>query len=384
MTGQDKKRYKVGLIGLGFIGKVHALGYHTLSHAYPHPEVLAVITSVLRSKTGTENDLLATLGSPLETDNMDAFLDSGLDLVDICTPNHLHLEQAKAAAARKVHIYCEKPLGLNLDHARRIHDSARQAGVHTHTAFMMRYYPAVRQAKAILSSGTLGEIYNFRANLFHNSYIDPKRPSSWKARHSTSGGGSLADLGIHMIDLVRYLLGEAEWVQGRTRTFITQRPASAGSEKMDTVDVDDWGICQVGLKSGAQGVIETTRMSGGMGNNTRVEIFGSRGSLDMDLENPLKVRYYDQASQQVRVGSQDFPTPPQERPLSQLWPVEKMSLGHFRDAHTACIYDMLLNIAESKPSMVDFASSLRSQEILEAAYLSAQRNGEAIRLPLEE
>jgi len=153
---------------------------------------------------------------------------------------------------------------------------------------------------------------------------------------------------------------------------------------MDTVDVDDWAICLVGLQNGAQGVIETTRMSGGMGNNNRVEIFGSRGSLDMDLENPLKVRYYDQASQQVRVGSQDFPTPPQERPISQLWPAEKMSLGHFRDAHTACIYDMLLNIAEGKPSMVDFASSLRSQEILEAAYLSAQRNGEVVRLPLRD
>jgi len=383
MTNQTINHFKVGIVGLGYIGRVHALAYHALPYAYPTPQALAEVKSVLRSKTGTEKELLASLGSPLETDNMELFLRSGQDVVDICSPNNLHWEHVKAAAASKVHIYCEKPLGLNLDHARRITAAAQQAGVHTHTAFMMRYYPAVRQAKAILCSGELGEIFNFRANFFHNSYIDPNRPLSWKARHSTSGGGSLADLGIHMIDLVRYLLGEATWVQCHTRTFITQRPASADSTVMVPVDVDDWGICLVGLENGAQGVIETTRVSGGMGNSTRVEIFASRGSLDMDLENPLNVRYYNQASQQVKIGCQDFPTPPGERPISQFWPTDKRSQGHFRDAHTACIYDMLLNIAENKPSMVDFESSLRSQEILEAAYLSAERNGETIHLPLD-
>ena len=248
---------------------------------------------------------------------------------------------------------------------------------------MMRYYPAVRQAKSILSAGAIGEITNFRAHLFHNSYIDPQRPTSWRLRHADSGGGAMADLGIHIMDLIRYLLGEACWVQCRTRTFIPQRPASSDSTDMVAVDVDDWGICLLGLENGAQGVVETTRMSGGMGDSTRIEIFGSRGSLDMDLENPLRVRFYDQSSQRVMIGEQDFPAPPEERPISQLWPAAKTSLGFFRDAHITCIYDFLLNIQESKPSMANFDSALRSQEILEAAYLSASREGQTIRLPLD-
>ncbi len=383
MAGHEIHRLKVGLIGLGFIGKVHALAYHAIPHVYPRSNVLAEIKSVLRSKTGTQKELLSTLGNPLETDDLETFFQNDLDLVDICTPNALHLEQASAAATRNTHIYCEKPLGLNLEHARRITETARQAGVHTHTAFMMRYYPAVRQAKSILNAGVLGGIYNFRAHLFHNSYIDPTRPLSWRLRQTDSGGGSMADLGIHMIDLIRYLLGEAKWVQCRTRTFIPQRPVSPESTQMVGVDVDDWGVCLVGLENGAQGVIEATRMSGGMGDSTRIEIFGSHGSLDMDLENPLKARYYNQASQQVMVGQQDFPPPPNERPISQLWPSAKTSFGYFRDAHMACILDFLLNIVENKPSISNFASALRSQEILEAAYLSAENNGQTIHLPLE-
>ena len=139
-------------------------------------------------------------------------------------------------------------LGLNLDQARESTLAAKSAGVLTHTAFTMRYVPAVQQAKAILAAGALGEIYNFRIHYFHNSYMDPLRPMSWRLKKETSGGGSLADLGIHMIDMVGYLLGDVDWVKCQTRTFITQRPLAAGSSQMADVDVDDWALCTLGLK----------------------------------------------------------------------------------------------------------------------------------------
>ena len=337
---------------------------------------------MLRTKTGSDRDFLETLGSPFVTTDKNAFYDQVLDMVDICTPNALHMEQAITALNHNIHLYIEKPLGLNLAHAREIAAAARSAGVLSHTAFMMRYFPGVKQAKAVIASGALGKIYNFRAHLFHNSYMNPQRPTSWRLQHALSGGGALTDLGVHMIDLMRYLLGEASWVQCRTRTFISQRPVSQGGSKLVPVDVDDWALCTVGLKSEAQGSIEVTRLSGGMGNSTRMEIFGSRSSVVIDINHPLHCEFYDQKSNQYHNGDLDFPTPEGESEKSSYWPHAKMSLGHFVDAHTACIYDFLQRIRMDRQSPLNFDDAVKTQEILEAAYISASRNAETIQLPL--
>ena len=373
---------RVGIIGFGYIGKIHAHCYQSIPHCFSEPKVQAQVAAVLRSGLGRDAEILHSLGSPLETTSMEEFLAQDLDMVDICSPNVLHHDQIRAALEKRHPIYCEKPLGLNLDQARDSTQAANKAGVLTHTAFTMRYIPAVQQAKAILAAGALGEINNFRIHYFHNSYMDPARPMSWRLQKATSGGGSLTDLGIHMIDMVRYLLGDVDWVKCRTRTFITQRPIAAGSAEMAPVDVDDWALCMLGLKNGAEGVIEVTRMSGGMGDSCRIEIFGSQGSIEVDFSQTGNVRYYDQRHKQYQLGSQGFPTPAGERPMSEWLPQPKLTLGWFKDAHLGSIYDFLLNIRERKESSANFEAALKAQELLEAAYLSASRNTEQIYLPL--
>jgi len=373
---------RVGLIGLGFIGKVHAQAYHSIPFCFKEQEAEVKLCAVLRTQTGRDVELLKSLGDPFVTTDVQAFYEQDLDMVDICTPNVLHQEQAKNTLAHNVHLYIEKPLGFNLAHAREIAAAAKSASSLTHTAFMMRYFPAVRQAKAILASGAIGEIYSFNLHFYHNSYMDPQRPMSWRLQHAISGGGALADLGIHVIDMARYLLGEFSWVQCHTRTFITQRPKTPGNRDLGTVDVDDWGLCTVGLESGALGTIEATRMSGGMGDSTRMEIFGSKGSILVDLKDPLHCEYYDQQGNQYHTGSLDFSEPEGERKVSAFWPPAKMSLGPFLNAHVACIYDFLHYIKEGKQSPLNFDDAVRSQEVLEAAYISAGRNAETISLPL--
>ena len=373
---------RVGIIGLGYIGKVHAHCYQSFPHCFPGSNIEAQLVTVLRSGLGRDAEFLRSLGSPLETTSMEEFLSQNLDLVDICSPNEFHHDQVKAALEKGLAVYCEKPLGLNLAQVRESTLDARKAGVLTHTAFTMRYVPAVQQAKAILATGALGEIYNFRIHYFHNSYMDPLRPMSWRLRKETSGGGSFADLGIHMIDMVGYLLGEVSYVRCQTQTFITQRPVSIGSSQMDSVDVDDWALCTMGLKNKAEGSIEVTRMSGGLGDSCRVEIFGSQGSIEIDFSESGNVRYYDQRRKQYQLGSEGFALPACERPISTVLPQHKLSLGWFKDAHLGSIHDFLLDISENKESSASFAAALNAQEILEAAYLSAGKNSEKINLPL--
>lgn len=377
-----KDQIRVGIIGLGFIGKVHAGVYAALPQLFGENAVNAKLVAALRTHSGNDPDLMASLGKPLETTDMREFLSQDLDLVDICSPNAYHLPQIQEVLKHKTHIYCEKPIGLDLAQALEISRLADAAGVLTHTAFTYRYYPGVRQLKSILAAGVLGEIFNFRVHYFHSSYMDPFRPISWRLKWATSGGGALADLGIHIIDMVRFILGDVNWVRCITNTFIKQRPVKAGSNEMDSVDVDDWALCMLGLESGPQGVLETTRYSGGLGDYMRFEVFGSRGSAIFDLNQPSHASFYDHKRKQTIFGHLDFPTPECERPLSQIVSVPKLSVGFFRDAHTASIYDFLLNIREGKKSSSDFHTAVKAQEILEASYMSAKNDGEKIQLPL--
>ena len=374
----NKKTIKVGIIGLGFIGKVHAQAYRSIPFSFPASTVDAKITAILRTSTGRDDQFIQSLGNPIVTTDIDTFFAAGLDMVDICTPNYLHLKQAQKAASKGCHLYIEKPLGWDLDHARRIASAAKTAGILTHTAFMKRYYPSVQQAKTIISQGLIGDITNFNVLYYHNSYMDPRRPISWRLKHAPSGGGAMADLGVHIIDMTRYLLGEADWIQCHTRTFISQRPTEKGSEHLEDVDVDDYGVCILGMNSGAIGTLQTTRMSGGLGDRNRMEIFGSKGSVVVDLEDPIQCQYYDQNQKTLHTGSLDLPA----SPLNNIWPPAKMSMGAFLDAHSACILDFLQCIITGKQSMLCFEDAVRTQEILEAAYLSAGQNGKKIGLPL--
>jgi predicted dehydrogenase len=261
-------------------------------------------------------------------------------------------------------------------------DRARAANALTQVAFVLRYLPAVRQMKAILAAGEIGEILNCRARMFHSSYLDPQRPMSWRLRRAQSGGGALADLGSHLIDLLRYLAGEVEWVRAETRTMIAERPTARGSTECQAVDVDDWAHCLVGLRAGGVAAIEVTRMAAGAGEATAVEVFGRKGALAVHLSEPEVVRHYDLRRGQWLQGRVESPALPGERPIESLWPGGKYSQGTMVNAHLAAAYDFLLCVMEGTPSAVDFAAGLATQEVLQAAYASAARGGERMTLPL--
>jgi predicted dehydrogenase len=377
------KSLNIGLIGLGYIGKIHATAYRNIPLCFSDPPVTANLAAVLRSGLETEVKLMEDFGFDIRTTDPEEFFTNHLDIMDICTPNMLHLEQVEQAVQRKLHIYCEKPLAMNFEEARAMAQMAREAGILTHVAFVLRYVPAIRQMKALLEAGRIGEILNFRGHMFHSGYLDPDRPMSWRLRHSQSGGGAFADLGAHLIDLIHYLIGNVAWVQAATRTYISSRPTSPGASEREKVDVDDWALCTMGLESGEMGVLEVTRMAAGAAEETALEIYGSQGALVFHISQPNLVRYYELNRKKWSLGSLDVPEFHGDRPSAQIWPSAKMSQGLMTDAHLASAYDFMLCVAEGKPSSIDFATGLATQEVLEAAYRSAASGGERIDLPLE-
>lgn len=373
----------VGLIGLGYIGKIHATAYRDIPLCFSDPVLTANMKAVLRSQLQTETAFMDEVGFDVRTEDPQEFFASSLDLVDICTPNVLHLEQARQAIRRGLPVYCEKPLAMNLAEARQMTGLAQEAEILTHVAFVLRYVPAVRQMKALLEAGAIGEVLNFRAIMFHSSYLDTQRPMSWRLRRSESGGGAFADLGAHLIDLTHFLLGPVKFVSAWTRTVIEQRPSSKGSSQLEEVDVDDWIHCRLLLQDGVPGHLEATRMAAGASEATSFEIYGRKGALRFDIGEPNYVKFYDLDAGTWSDGAVAAPEPAGERPLRSLWPSGKYSQGLMTDAHLASIYDFLQCILEGKPSNLGFEAGLAVQEVLEAGYLSADRGGDQIELPLE-
>jgi len=375
------KTLNIGLMGLGFIGRVHVNAYHAIPLCFPNAPVSASMGALLRSHESSD-EFVKTAGFGRVTTNLEEFFSVPLDLVDLCTPNQLHYAEAMAAIDRGIPVYCEKPLARSLEEARSMAQAAEKKGILTHTAFVLRYLPAIRQIKAILEAGELGEIFNFRAHMFHSSYLDQNRPMAWRLRMAESGGGAFADLGAHLVDIAHYLLGEVESVRADSRTFIKERPVTKGSSQTEKVDVDDWMQCTLELKSGAIGQLEVTRMAAGAGEETTLEIFGSKGAVAFQMAQPDAVRFFDLKSSRWLQGALQLPNPAGEQPIETLYPSAKFSQGMMTNVHLASAYDFLRCIVEGRPSALNFNSALAVQEVLDAAYCSAARGAEKLTLPL--
>src|SRR5258708_1149446 len=191
----------------------------------------------------------------------------GSQAVDHGGPNNLDAATTNAAADAGKHVICEKPLGRTADESYDIWQRVDKTGVKHMCAFNYRFVPAVRLAREMLEAGELGEIYHFRARYLQEWIVDPQFPMALRFDRNAAGSVALGDLGAHVIDLGRYLVGDISAVSGATRTFIKKRPGG-------TVDVDDAFESVVEFKGGAVGTIEASRFCLGRENGLTFEING--------------------------------------------------------------------------------------------------------------
>ncbi len=370
----------IGLIGLGFIGKVHTIAYRDIALCFDPPRIRLHLQALLRHRLDPEDLAPEAAGFKTVTSDEEVFFAEPLDVVDICTPNFLHETQARKALEAGSAVYCEKPLSDTLESARAMVEMAEAHDALTHVAFVLRYLPAIRYMKALMENNAIGEVLHFRAYMHHGSYLNPDRPMTWRLRGAESGGGAFIDLGIHLVDLVHYVLGPSAAVRGQTRTFIEERPTSKAGGGYERVDVDDWALCTLTMESGAVGTVEATRMAAGASSATGLELYGRRGSLIFRADAPGTVRWHDLERGRWTEISGGMPTPQGERPIADIYPSGKYSQGYSTDIHLASAYDFLLDVTEGKRSRADFRAGLAAQEVSDALYRSAERAGALIEL----
>lgn len=196
-----RRTLQIGLIGYKFMGKAHSSAWRQVGRFFALP-------ADLRLKTICGRDARA-VAAAAKTDWRAVVDDPEIDVINISTPNDSPAEIALAATAAGKAILCEKPLARDVEEAERMVAAVRKAGVVNMVCHNYRRVPALALAREMIERGELGErIYHFRARYAQDWIADPQFPLVWRLRSEAAGAGSLGDLGSHVVDLTRYLIGE--------------------------------------------------------------------------------------------------------------------------------------------------------------------------------
>ena len=368
-----RQRIRIGLIGYGGIGRVHAAAYRAIPFHYGLPADSIDIAAVATTRESTARAAAQEIGcAQYSADYRELLALPEIDAVDICTPNNSHHEIALAAAAAGKHIYCEKPLAMNAAEAADMAAAVARAGVKAQLTFNFRFFPALARAKELMDAGFCGRLFSFRGRYHRSSYIDAAKPMSWRLQREVTGGGALFDLGSHILDLLYYLLGEFSAVNATLDTLIRQRPVAPGADEMAAVDVDDIALLQARLPDGALGSVEISRMGTGATNDVALEIFGDQGAIRFDLSEPGWLQVYDARADS---GEQGFvKLQAVGKYAGQRAPDWSMTPGFMR-AHAECQYQFIRAIWEDRQPAPSFADGLHIQRIMAAAEASSARGG---------
>ncbi len=364
---QSAPEIGVGIVGFGFIGKVHAYSYQNQSLFYDPPPARPRLVGVCTSREATAAKAREVGGFEFGTTRFEDLLErDDIDVISVATPNDLHRDEVVAALEAGKHVYCDKPLSVTLGEARdMVAASDGRPELMTGMAFHMRFIPAIMRAQALIAEGFLGRVYHFRASYLHAGYADPKRPMSWRVGPN---GGCLADLGSHMIDLMRSLIGEYASVRGTLERWVDERPVAAGSTEMAPVEVDDYCCLQARMASGALGFIEASRFATGTQDDASFEVFGERGSLRWRMMDPNYLDAYDAGAPSDRQGFTRIATV-QQYPSPSVLPSPKLPVGWMR-FHMHSVHDFLGAIVSGQPGTVGLRDGAATQAVDEAVRAS--------------
>jgi predicted dehydrogenase len=277
------------IIGLGFVGKAHLEALRRLG---------IPLRGILGSSPERTREAVRELKIERGYSSLDELTsDSSVTAVHICTPNHLHHDQANAAMEAGKHVMCEKPLAMETRQSQSLIDLARKRNLVGAVTYNLRYYPLCQEAHAIVQRGVIGE-----PRLVHGSFLQDwlLYPSDWNWRLQPELGGELravADIGTHWLDLLTWITGRkivevcadlATVVPvrkrpcGRVETF----QASAGESDDFKITTDDYASILLHFDGSARGVVTVSQISAGRKTRLWFEVDGSEGSLAWNSESP--------------------------------------------------------------------------------------------------
>ena len=369
---KSRRTLRVGLIGYGFMGRAHSNAWRQAPRFFDLPANVRMSTLCGRNARALKK-AAATLGwEKCVTDWRAVVNDPEIDIIDISTPNDSHAEIAIAAAAAGKAILCEKPLARDVGEAERMAGAVGKARVVNMVCHNYRRVPALALAREMITRGELGDrLYHYGARYAQDWIADPQFPLVWRLRAEAAGSGSLGDIGSHIIDLARYLVGEFREVCAMTETFVKQRPLPGQRGRRGKVTVDDAVSVLGRFRNGALATLEATRFASGRKNGLTIEINGSGGSLVFDLEEMNRLQFYRTDDPTGRRGFREILVTESEHPYIEHWWPPGHLIGYEHSfVHT--IADFVRAVVARRSAAPTFADGLANQRVLEAIEHSAR------------
>ena len=355
---------RVGIVGLGWAGQTHLKSYLQL----PGVQVLAL--------AGLEEDRLAALGAEHGVphryrDWRDLVARDDLDVISVCTPNNLHAPVAIAALEGGRHVLCEKPLARTGAEAGAIVEAAVAAGRVLQVAFNHRARGDVQTLKRHIEGGGLGRIYHVKANWLRRSGIPTL--GSWFTSREMAGGGPLIDLGVHILDIALYLLGEPEALTVSGATYAELGPrgrgdldfrTGRGGAKMrasEAYEVEDLATAFIRLDGGATMILETSWAAyGGMGDDFGVTLYGTDGGAEIAVK---RYGWEDTLRIFTNIGGRPADTAPH------------VTRG---EGHVGVMREFIASIRSGEDQLRGGLEGLRRARIIDACYASAAQGREIV------
>lgn len=382
----------IGLVGTKFMGRAHSNAWMSAPRFFNLPLVVNM-RAVAGTKVQDVAEFSQRWGWQCCSDEwQDLVTDPQIDLIDNCTPNHVHAEVSIAALAAGKHVACEKPLAGTLDDARRMRDAAKKAaakGIKTFVWFNYRRCPAVAFAHQLVNEGKLGRIFHVRASYLQDCG-GPSTPLLWRFQGKLAGSGAHGDLNAHIIDMARFITGEevTEVVGAIEETFIKERDiiestggaiagkgakrAVRGSRKGKST-VDDAVLFMARMSGGAIASFEASRLATGNQNRNQIEINGEKGSLKFDFERMNELQWWDHTlPARLRSWSRVMCTDATHPYAANYWPAAHV-LG-YEHGFVSQAADTVMVLGGKKPvvAIPDFADAYETQRVLEAAIRCAR------------
>lgn len=376
-----KKKVNVGLVGYKFMGKAHSFGFKNVVAAFPDVEAEPVMKAIAGRNEAAVREAMEQFGwESSETDYRRLLAREDIDVVDIATGNNVHHEIALAAAQAKKHIFCEKPLAMNVREAQEMLDAAESAGVKHMINFNYRAVPAVALAKQMIDQGMIGRVFHWRGVYLQDWIIDPEFPIVWRLDKKVAGSGALGDLMAHSIDLALWLVGDIAEISSNMTTFVKQRPklaattgglTAAASKEMGEVTVDDGVIALAKFKNGALGTFEATRFAAGHLNDNTFEINGDKGSIRFCVERLNELEYFNRQDPDEAKGWRTINVTLGSHPYIKGWwpPAHIIGWGE-TFVHQA--YNLVNAIVRDEMPSPNFVDGLKCQKVLQAVEVSSR------------
>jgi len=368
------KKINIAVIGAaGWIGGVHSDCWGRAKSVVKDTEI------VLHSAVDISLDNLMKIKNRFGylniSTNYDEIINNPeIDLIDICCDNNFHKDIAVKAAKSNKYVLCEKPLAVSFDDAKIMVDTVKKYNTPNRINFMYRKYPSLVYLKEMIERKELGDIINIKIIFERDWFSDPNTPYNWRFDKSKSGGGALVFLGSHVIDLMRFLVGDFDSLVANESTVIKERKRENDEKILERVNVDDITMAMVNFKNGATGFIQASWVTQGRKHHVEFEIQGTKGTALFNSERLNELNIYEAEGDIRKRGFKNILIG-KEHPYGEIFgQVTGMGIG-LKESFTLQMSDFIEDIKNNSINGPTFEDGLINMHYISKIQESVEKKG---------